>query len=237
MLHKNKKSYDYIAIFVSFAIHVFLFIVAHFWTLQPGAPPTTNTYKISLDLQSFHHALANERLAQQKEKEALATSELQASKPPSVSATEEVSLATIHDKNNFASQSVDEHVAEEADEIKRPIEIAEKVPVPPPVDQRGLYKPTENKATGASLEMVGWTWDFLPNAKDDTAEIGKIIFEITIDDFGEVIAIKTLEKTVSPLVEKIYKDEVANLTFSKTNKHLAFANSYTGKITFTLQYK
>ena len=54
---------------------------------------------------------------------------------------------------------------------------------------------------------------------------------------GEIVAIKTLEKTVSPLVEQFYKDEIAKLTFSKTNKNAPYQPTYTGKVTFILQYK
>lgn len=104
------------------------------------------------------------------------------------------------------------------------------------LDQRALYG-NEEPASGASLVLPGWIWDHLPSLKDQTDEVGTLIFEITINDMGEMIAIKTLEKNVSPVVEQFYKDEIAKLTFSKTNAHSTYQPTYTGKITFHLQYK
>ena len=105
------------------------------------------------------------------------------------------------------------------------------------IDERGLYKVHQGKQTGASLELAGWVWDVAPQPRDDTDEFGKIIFQITIDEFGEVIAIKTLEKTISPLVERMYKDALTTLTFSKTADHLVYSPTSTGKVTFILQAK
>eukprot|EP01132_Coremiostelium_polycephalum_P000333 gene333-425_t len=105
---------------------------------------------------------------------------------------------------------------------------------PPTVDDRGIYAPANHptKATGASLELTGWIWDVVPQPNDDTPEIGKLVFEITIDDNGEIVAIKTLEKTVSPFVEQLYKDEVSKLAFSKTNAHRMYTPTSTGKPRF-----
>ena len=101
------------------------------------------------------------------------------------------------------------------------------------IDERALYgKP--GGGGGPSLELTGWKWDFRPDPKDTSDEEGRIVFEIKIDDQGEIISIKTLEKTVSPTVEKIYKTEVEKLTFSKTN-NLPPAPVSTGKITFIIR--
>jgi hypothetical protein len=87
------------------------------------------------------------------------------------------------------------------------------------------------------LELAGWMWDTAPQPQDNTEESGKIVFQITIDEFGEVIAIRTLEKTISPLVEKIYKEALTSLTFSKTSDNLVYTPTSTGKVTFILQVK
>ena len=101
------------------------------------------------------------------------------------------------------------------------------------IDERALYgKP--GGGGGSSLELAGWIWDFKPEPNDTSNEIGRIVFEIKIDDQGEIISIKTLEKTVSPSVEKIYKAEVEKLTFSKTD-NLPPAPISTGKITFIIK--
>jgi hypothetical protein len=105
------------------------------------------------------------------------------------------------------------------------------------IDERSLYRVHQGKQTGALLELAGWMWDTAPQPQDHTDERGKIVFQITIDDLGEVIAIKTLEKTVSPLVENIYKEALTTLNFSKTTDNVVYAPTFTGKVTFILQIK
>jgi len=105
------------------------------------------------------------------------------------------------------------------------------------IDERSLYKVHQGKQAGALLELAGWRWDAAPQPQDNTDESGKIVFQIIIDNSGEVIAIKTLEKTVSPLVENIYKEALTTLNFSKTADNAVYAPTFTGKITFILQFK
>lgn len=104
----------------------------------------------------------------------------------------------------------------------------------PKIDERGLYKRGKNcaKQTGAILELKGWKWDAVPNPNDTTEECGKIVFEIKVDQDGEIISIQTIEKTVTPMVEKIYADALRVLTFSKTAETLSGIS--TGKVTFVL---
>lgn len=111
----------------------------------------------------------------------------------------------------------------------------EKKPQKKDVDRRSLYTNDTNQSVGAVLEIVGWTWDTVPQPQDDTEESGKIVFEITIDDLGEVVAVKTLEKTVSPVVEQIYKDALIALTFSRTADNASGTQNSTGKVTFILK--
>ncbi len=105
------------------------------------------------------------------------------------------------------------------------------------VDERGLYQTQPGTQAGVKLDLDGWMWDTAPKPKDDTEESGRIVFEIKIDELGEIVAVKTLEKTVSPLVEKLYKDALTELTFSRTSDNIAYAPVYTGKVTFVLRTK
>jgi outer membrane biosynthesis protein TonB len=101
------------------------------------------------------------------------------------------------------------------------------------LDERALYgKP--GGGGGSSLKMAGWIWDFKPKPKDTSDESGRIVFEIKIDDQGEIISIRTLERTVSPSVEAIYKAEVEKLTFSKTDNAPPAPQSV-GQITFIIK--
>lgn len=102
------------------------------------------------------------------------------------------------------------------------------------VDERALYG-AKGGANGASLEMSGWQWDFLPKPNDTSNENGKIVFQITIDEEGYIIGVKTLEKTVSPEIEKVYRQAVEELSFSKTGDNIRTAPTSTGKITFIIR--
>lgn len=101
------------------------------------------------------------------------------------------------------------------------------------IDARSLYG-TPGSGGGSSLNMAGWIWDEIPTPDDTSDEEGKIVFDITIDDQGYIISIKTIETTVSAAVEKIYRSEVENLTFSKTDNNPPAPRS-TGRITFIIK--
>ena len=120
-------------------------------------------------------------------------------------------------------------------------EVQETTPAKPAVDQRAIYKKTEpgsgGGSQGASLDLSGWVWDERPNPNDQSIENGKIVFRITVDDMGEIINVSTIEKTVSPSVEKIYRDAVMDLTFSRTAENRSTAPQSMGKITFIIKSK
>lgn len=104
------------------------------------------------------------------------------------------------------------------------------------LDSRALYG-TPGGGGGSSLEMTGWMWDFKPEPNDTSNENGRIVFEVKIDDMGEIISVRTLERSVSPAIEKIYRAEVEKLTFSKTSNNAIVAPISTGKITFVIKSK
>lgn len=103
------------------------------------------------------------------------------------------------------------------------------------VDARALYGTQGGGQGGSSLDMAGWIWDFEPRPDDTSSENGKIIFEIKINDRGEITSVRTLEKTVTPGVEKIYREAVEELTFSPLSANARPAASSTGKITFIIR--
>ena len=104
------------------------------------------------------------------------------------------------------------------------------------IDERAIYG-AKGSADGASLQMAGWNWDNLPRPNDPSNENGRIVFQITIDDQGEIIGVKTLEKTVSPAIERLYREAVADLTFSRTSTDIRPAATSIGKITFIIRAK
>ena len=65
------------------------------------------------------------------------------------------------------------------------------------IDERAIYG-AKGSADGASLQMAGWNWDNIPRPNDSSNENGRIVFEITIDDQGEIIGVRTIEKNGEP---------------------------------------
>lgn len=90
---------------------------------------------------------------------------------------------------------------------------------------------------GASLDMSGWKWDSRPAPEDRSEENGKIVFEVKVDENGDILSVRTLEKTVSPSVERVYREEVLKLTFSRTKDNRSAAPVSVGRITFLIRAK
>ncbi|WP_296623451.1 hypothetical protein [Marivirga sp.] len=101
------------------------------------------------------------------------------------------------------------------------------------VDADAMMGP-QGGGNGSKLDMAGWKWDRVPDPDDPSNQSGKIVFEIRVDNNGEVISVRTLTTTVSADVAKIYQDEVAKLTFSKTSSGKIVAQ-YKGTITFLIR--
>lgn len=103
------------------------------------------------------------------------------------------------------------------------------------VDADALMGP-QGGGSGSTLDMAGWKWDSPPKPDDRSPQNGKIVFEITVDSNGEVIRVRVTETTVSAEVVKIYQDEVAKLSFSRTSGGLTAGQSK-GTITFLIRSK
>lgn len=105
------------------------------------------------------------------------------------------------------------------------------------IDERALFNKNTSSSSGSkgsSLEMQGWVWDIEPKPIDNSRESGKIVFEIIVDYYGEIVGLKTIETTLSPNIEKIYREEIYKLTFSPTNNNNP-AELSKGKITFLIK--
>ena len=107
------------------------------------------------------------------------------------------------------------------------------------LDQRAIYGSqgkNTGEAEGANLSLSGWVWDFKPSPKDTSDETGKIVYKIVVDSDGYLIKIETVTSTVSPSVERKYRQEVEKLTFSKTADYRSAPVS-TGTVTFIIRTK
>ncbi len=101
------------------------------------------------------------------------------------------------------------------------------------VNEKALYG-NAGGGGGSSLQMTGWMWDSKPKPNDTSSESGKIVFQVDIDNKGDIERIKTIVSTVSPTLKKVYEDEVRKLTFSKTSG-TSVASTSTGTITFIIK--
>ena len=134
------------------------------------------------------------------------------------------------------NESITEEKVSESSESK--INNEEEIPSKNKIiDERALFNKKTSSSSGSkgsSLEMQGWVWDIEPKPIDNSRESGKIIFEITVDYYGEIVGLKTIETTLSPNVENIYREEILKLTFSPTNNNNP-AELSKGKITFLIK--
>jgi len=101
------------------------------------------------------------------------------------------------------------------------------------VDAEAMMGP-QGGGNGSSLDMAGWKWDSPPRPNDTSQQSGKIVFEIRVDGNGEVISVRAIETTLSAEVVKIYQDEVAKLSFSRTSGGRTAPQSK-GTITFLIR--
>jgi hypothetical protein len=101
------------------------------------------------------------------------------------------------------------------------------------LDAKALYGKPGGGAGGSSLELSGWMWDDKPNPNVPNNESGRLVFEIKVDSNGDIVSIRTLERSVSVEAEQACRRSVEKLTFSKTGSNVPALS--TGKITFVIR--
>ncbi len=148
---------------------------------------------------------------------------------PSETTEETTKEMAISDEIETDTTEIVQNPQEEAEE--------EEVVEEPTVDDRAIYgnqgSETGN-SEGASLALAGWIWDFKPDPDDQSDEIGKIVYKIAVDQDGYLVKIETVTSTVSPSVERKYREAVEKLTFSKTSDYTPAALS-NGTVTFIIK--
>lgn len=103
------------------------------------------------------------------------------------------------------------------------------------LDAKALYGKQGGGGGGVGLDLAGWNWDEIPKPNIPNNESnGKIIFEIKVDENGDIISYRVLEKTLSIEAEKACKEAIEKLTFIKKSG-AAVPDVSTGKITFVVR--
>lgn len=87
---------------------------------------------------------------------------------------------------------------------------------------------------GTGLMLNGWDWDNIPKPNIPNNETGRIVFEIQVDENGELIGYRKESGTVSAAAERACVAAIQNLTFTKKPGAKVPAVS-TGKITFVIR--
>ncbi len=89
---------------------------------------------------------------------------------------------------------------------------------------------------GAEISVVGWRWITKPQPNDALNEQGKIVFDITIDQNGNVIKVGLVEKSQSIGIATYtaYKNAVLNTKFERTLSKPA-TESTVGRLTFNIK--
>ena len=149
------------------------------------------------------------------------------------SPTEETEkVEEVQTENNVVADPIVDPV-----ETQEETEVQEEVVEEPTIDDRAIYgsQGTETgTAEGASLALAGWIWDFKPIPDDKSDETGKIVYKIVVDQEGYLVKIEPVTSTLSPAVERKYREAVQKLTFSKTSDYRPAALSE-GTLTFIIK--
>lgn len=101
------------------------------------------------------------------------------------------------------------------------------------VDASTLYGKPGGSATGLALNVAGWGMGARPQLNDDSNESGRIVFEIIVDDTGEIINIKTKDATVSQPIVDIYKKAVSRMKLVPKSENVPKVSK--GTITFNIK--
>jgi periplasmic protein TonB len=103
------------------------------------------------------------------------------------------------------------------------------------LDAKALYGKQGGGGGGVGLDLAGWNWDEIPRPNIPNNESnGRIVFEIKVDENGEILSYRVLEKTLSIEAEKACKQAIEKLTFSKKSG-ATVPDVSTGKISFVVR--
>ncbi|UZR94826.1 hypothetical protein [Chondrinema litorale] len=88
---------------------------------------------------------------------------------------------------------------------------------------------------GSSLDMPGWQWESAPKVVDNSSMTGKLVFEVKIDDEGEVISAERVYSDIADRnVINSYKNAIMDLIFEQESDMIDPPRITTGRITFII---
>lgn len=103
------------------------------------------------------------------------------------------------------------------------------------INAKEFYGTPGGAPTGVAFDVSGWSLSSKPTVNDDSDETGKIVFQIKVDESGDIISVRQLQSTVSPSVGELYRRAVQRLRLRP--KGGATPPTATGTITFIIKAK
>lgn len=106
--------------------------------------------------------------------------------------------------------------------------------VPGGTEGAAVYKGKPGGGDGGTLDLYGWEWDNIPRPNVTDNEPGRVVFEIEVDDNGDLIKYRKESGTVSAATERACIAAIQKLTFTKKSGAKVPPVSK-GRITFVIR--
>lgn len=103
------------------------------------------------------------------------------------------------------------------------------------INAKEFYGTPGGSSSGVAFDVSGWSMASRPNVNDDSDETGKIVFQIRVNESGDITSVRQLQSTVSPSVSEQYRRAVGRLRLRP--KGGATPPTATGTITFIIKAK
>lgn len=103
------------------------------------------------------------------------------------------------------------------------------------IDAKGLYGTPGGSASGVAFDVSGWSMSGVPKVNDDSDETGKITFQLTVDQSGDIVNVRVQQTTVSPAIVEVYRRAVQRLRLSPKSSVTPPISK--GTITFIIKSK
>jgi outer membrane biosynthesis protein TonB len=101
------------------------------------------------------------------------------------------------------------------------------------IDAGSLYGRPGGSAQGVALNVSGWGMGNRPQVNDDSNESGKIVFELKVDDSGDIISVRVKESTVSQSVVELYKRAIGKMKLVPKSENVPSVS--TGTLTYIIK--
>lgn len=83
------------------------------------------------------------------------------------------------------------------------------------IEGAAVYKGTPGGGDGGTLIINGWDWDKIEKPNVPGNETGRVVFEIEVDENGDLRKIRKVSGIVSPAAESACRAAIQKITFTK----------------------